>query len=288
MLVNKRDYELQNKSLLSNIDAQSATSRERMMRIRETTVPEDALAIWFFGQNGFILKSSDGTVIAIDLYLTDSCNGKYPDLPFDLSRRIPILLEPEDLDVDFFLFTHSHEDHLDEETVRRLQCSPIFVAPWEAMKRLESIGIAKERCRLLHPNETILLNNVSVEGTFALPTDNTDLNHLGVLLEFPNHIRFYNTGDTAYAEALGGLLPQKVDVCAICINGGFHNLSHADAARLVRIIAPRAVIPTHYDMMPCNLGDPEMFRIALLHEKCNIHFQLMNYDRPYLYQKVER
>jgi hypothetical protein len=43
---------------------------------------------------------------------------------------------------------------------------------------------------------------------FALPTDATDPNHTGMLCTFANGIRFYNTGDTAYAERLADLQPE--------------------------------------------------------------------------------
>jgi len=39
-------------------------------------------------------------------------------------------------------------------------------------------------------------------ATFALPTDDTDLNHVGILLRFANGITFYDTGDAAFAERL--------------------------------------------------------------------------------------
>lgn len=262
------------------------TSAERMRTIRATSVPDDSIALWFLGQNGFLLKSSAGTLVAIDPYLTDSCATLFKDLPLDLSRRLPVLLDPVDLDVDFYVVTHSHEDHLDEATVRGLRCAPHFVAPWEALQRLRGFGLPAEKMQLLHPNEIVKLNEIQLHGTFALPTDATDLNHIGLLFEFANDIRFYNTGDTAYAESLGSLLPRDVDICAICINGGFNNLSHAEAARLACKVKPRVVIPTHWDMMRCNLGDPEMFRVALQQLQCDAKFELLGYDEPFVYTRV--
>lgn len=256
-----------------------------MQSIHDETLHPDTLGLWFLGQNGFILKSASSPSIAIDPYLTDSCRLKFADSGFDLSRTLPIFLEPEDLDVDLYVVTHSHEDHLDEETVRRLRCSPHFVAPWEAHQRLLSFGIPPERCTLLHPHQTHTFGDVRIQGTFALPTDDTDLNHIGILFEFSNGIRLYNTGDTAYAPALERLLPTGVDLCTICINGGFHNLSHDEAALLIRTIQPRVAIPTHYDMMVCNRSDPEMFRAAIQAEGSQTQVHIMNYEDPFLYRR---
>ena len=53
-----------------------------MREIREFPVPRGTVALWFLGQNGFIFKSPEGTLLAIDLYLTNSCvNIAPPALP---------------------------------------------------------------------------------------------------------------------------------------------------------------------------------------------------------------
>lgn len=44
-----------------------------MRQIREFPVARDSVALWWLGQNGFIFKSHEGTLVATDLYLTDSC-----------------------------------------------------------------------------------------------------------------------------------------------------------------------------------------------------------------------
>jgi L-ascorbate 6-phosphate lactonase len=124
---------------------------------------------------------------------------------------------------------------------------------------------------------------MTLRATFALPTDGTDLNHTGTLLEFRNGITFYNTGDTAYAEILGSLLPRDVDICAICINGGFHNLSPSEAASIVQQVNPHIVIPCHYDMLIHNVGSPEMFRVALKMIGSPAQFVMLNYYEPWLY-----
>ncbi len=115
----------------------------------------------------------------------------------------------------------------------------------------------------IRASRSISDRSVTCTATFALPTDATDLNHVGFLIRFAGGITFYNSGDTAYSERLLPLLPSGVDICAICINGGFHNLSAQDAAFVVRTVNPRVVIPCHYDMMVNNIGSPEMFKVAL-------------------------
>jgi len=268
---------------------QLLTSRAYMRSIREYAVPADAIAVWFLGQNGFLLKDVSGLLVGIDLYLTDSCAARFAHLPFRVNRQLPIFIEPEHLDIDVFITTHSHDDHADPETIRRLDKSKkmSFLGPFDSIRVYRECGVP-ESCRsLLHPGETVRIGaTTTVQATFALPTDATDLNHTGMLLEFANGIRFYNSGDTAYAERLMALLPADVDVCAICINGGFHNLSATQAGAIVKAIRPRIVIPCHYDMMVCNTGSPEMFRAALAIAGSDAHFVQLNYYEPWLYSRT--
>jgi L-ascorbate 6-phosphate lactonase len=264
-------------------------SRQYMSGIREFSVPGDAIAVWYLGQNGFILKAPDGLLIGIDLYLTNSCASKFADRPYRLDRQLPVFIEPEDLDLDVFITTHSHDDHADPETIRRVRSDGAtrFLGPFDSIRVYRECGVAEECCELLHPGECIDLGtSVRVRGTFALPTDATDLNHLGILLTFSNGITFYDTGDTAFADVLEALLPKDVDVCAICINGGFHNLSPMEAAAIVKVLRPHLVVPCHYDMMVNNVGSPSMLKVALQVLGSDAEFVLMKYYEPRVYRAV--
>lgn len=263
-------------------------SKEFMASIRRFKCPPDSFAIWYLGQNGFLLKAAEGPLIGIDLYLSNSCASRFPDRPYRLDRQLPIFIQPEDLDVDVFITTHSHDDHADSETIRRVQknANTKFLGPFHSIAVYEECGVDASKCELIHPGETIQLEgSVSILGTFALPTDGTDLNHIGVQIRFANQLSFYNTGDTAFAEVLASLLPKDSDVCAICINGGFHNLSAMEAAAIVKALRPHVVVPCHYDMMINNVCSPEMMRIALELVGSDAEFVLMKYYQPWIYQR---
>ena len=263
-------------------------SREYMRSIREFEIPAEGIAIWFMGQNGFILKAGNGPLIGIDLYLTNSCAKLFAHLPFRFDRQLPIFIEPEDLDIDIFFTTHSHDDHADPETISRfISKRPAqFIGPWESGDKYKRCGVPEPGCRILHPNQTIQLDGpTELTGAFALPTDNIDLNHSGVLIRFANGITFYNTGDTGYCELLPSLLPSGVDLCAICINGGFHNLDPLQAARIVKAVDPAVAIPCHYDMMITNIGHPDMLRTALNLVGSSAKVQVMDYYRPWVFRK---
>jgi L-ascorbate 6-phosphate lactonase len=175
------------------------------------------------------------------------------------------------------LLTHSHCDHADPETLSVLAGkAPNLVAPRDAAKVALDAGFPPERVRIIHAGESFNLSGGGTSGTasFALPTDGSDLNHVGYLLVFPNGSSFWNTGDTAWHETLpmlatavfkGSLPAGKTgpDLMAVCINTGYGNLSHWDAARLAGAAKPLFAIPVHWDLFPHNSCDPFPFKTSL-------------------------
>lgn len=264
---------------------QLMSSPQFMRSIREYCVPPGALAVWFLGQNGFMCKDAHGPLIGIDLYLTDSCAETAAGRPYRMNRQLPIFIEPEDLNLDVFITTHSHQDHADHETIRRMAKSEqvVFVGPYDSCLLYEQCGVDLRSIRLIHAGQTLQIEGTAITATFALPTDRTDLNHTGTLLTFASGVTFFNTGDTAWAELLPSLMPTGVDICAICINGCYQNLAPQEAAAIVKIVAPRVVVPCHYDMLVNNIGSPALFKIALDHAGANANFHMLGYYEPWLY-----
>jgi L-ascorbate 6-phosphate lactonase len=235
-----------------------------MREIREFPVPRGSVALWWLGQNGFIFKSPEGTLLSTDLYLTNSCTAVAP-AGIDLSRQVPVLIPPEEVDVDVFVCTHNHQDHTDPETIGRLRHKDTghFVGPHPSCDVFKREGVESGRIVSTWPDHVVEMRDVLIRGTFALPTDDTDLNHMGYIFEFAHGPRIYMTGDTADCELLSSAARHRPDLMITVINGGFQNLSHDQAARLAGKIHPRAAIPCHYDMFPDNCVDPRQFRAAL-------------------------
>src|SRR6478672_11667915 len=236
-----------------------------MSDIRTFPVPKNSVGIWWLGQNGFIFKSHEGTLVSTDLYLTNSCADNYRDIGVNLDRRVPVLLPPEEVEVDVYTCTHNHQDHTDPETIRRLRHKDTaqFVGPQPSCSVFREQGIEGGRVLPAWPDCAMEFRDVSVHGTFALPTDDTDLNHMGYVFRFGNGPAVYVTGDTDYSELLFAAAKHKPDLAITCINGGFNNLSHHEAAQVMSHIKPKAAIPCHYDMFPDNQADPLLFRASL-------------------------
>jgi len=257
-------------------------SMSLMKSIRDYAVPKGSVAIWWFGQNGFIFKSSEGTLAGVDLYLTDSCACLHPEI--DLRRRVPVMLRPEELELDVFACTHNHQDHTDPETVRNLRNKDtiLFIGPHPSCGVFKKEGVESGRITPSWPDCEIEHADLRIRGTFALPTDTTDLNHMGFVFQFGSGPKVYVTGDTDHTELLLGVTKHSPDVVITCINGGFNNLSHWEAADLVGKIKPQVAIPCHYDMFPDNCVDPKQFRAAMQLRAPGVVYQELRHAEPFV------
>ena len=261
-------------------------SLECMNCIRECKVEKGSVALWWLGQMGFLIKTPAGAMFSIDAYLTNSCEKIGASIGLDLSRKVPIFIEPETLRVDYFLCTHSHPDHADPETIERVHKDGIslFAGPGLACESYRRCSVEEKKIRILYAGGKVEMGDVMVHGTFAMPTDDSDLDHLGFVLAIDNGPRIYISGDTDYTDLLGHVAKLEPDVKITCMNGGFNNLSHWEAAEAASMIKPKVAIPCHYDMFASNAADPEQFRACLRYKAPQITYQRLEYVKPFVFR----
>jgi L-ascorbate 6-phosphate lactonase len=258
-------------------------SAELMESVRRCPVEKGTAVFWWLGQNGFLFRSQRGVTLSVDAYLTNSVQALHGDkLGLDLNRRVPVFIEPEELDVDYFLCTHSHDDHADPEAIPRLRQERVtlFGGPGLTCDKYRRLGVEPSKVRQLYAGGRLEAGDVTVEGMFALPTDDTDLDHLGFFITFENGPRIYMTGDTDYSSLLEHVAKLEPDVMISCINGGFNNLSHWEAAELARAIRPKVALPCHYDMFADNAADPLQFRASLRFAAPKVRYEQPEHARP--------
>lgn len=256
-----------------------------MRDIRAFPVEKNSIGIWWLGQNGFLFKSPEGVLLSTDMYLTDSCAGLVPGM--NMSRQVPVLIQPEDLDVDIFTCTHNHQDHTDPDTIARLRNKETaqFVGPHPSCEVYAAQQIESSRIVPSWPDCQIEHRDVTIRGAFALPTDDSDLNHMGFVFQFGGGPCVYVTGDTDYSELLTSAGKHNPDIVITCINGGFNNMSHFEAATLCGHIKPKVAIPCHYDMFPDNSVDPGQFRASLGLKAPGVAYQRMQHGEPFVFRK---
>jgi L-ascorbate 6-phosphate lactonase len=257
-----------------------------MQEIRAYPVPARSVAVWWLGQNGFIFKSPEGTLISTDMYLTNSCAHYYADSGISLDRQVPVLISPEELDVDIYTCTHNHMDHTDPDTIEGLRHKDTthFVGPHPTCSVYREKGIESGRIVPAWPDCELEFRDITVRGAFALPTDDTDLNHMGFVFRFGTQgPRVYITGDTDYSDLLASAAKHVPDVMITCINGGFNNLSHYEAAQLAAQVKPKVAVPCHYDMFADNAVDPRQFRASLTLRAPQVAYKEMQHGEPWVF-----
>jgi L-ascorbate 6-phosphate lactonase len=237
-----------------------------MEEIQSHQVIPGSVGMWWLGQASFILKTSQGTTVAVDPYLTNSCERGAAEAGFNCSRTSLPLIQPEELAVDVIALTHSHQDHCDPETITRHRQSGFrgpYVAPGETMEKLLQLGVETYEIALSWPNKEHRFDDVRLKSTLAIPPAGDDLTHTGYLFLIDLGPTIYFTGDTDYHEVLEYIAAYKPHVMITVINGAFRNLGPNEAARLTQKLNPKVVIPCHYDLFPDNSLNPRLFRSCL-------------------------
>ncbi len=253
-------------------------------------VPANSVTLWWLGQAGFLIKTPGGKTIALDPYLTNSCKAIGKGAGINMDRMVPPPISPADLvGIDLYVMTHSHQDHLDPETLagyRGAGGTGPYVAPAETAAKLEELGVPASQVTMTWPNKSIALGDLTLRATFAIPFGGDDLTHVGYLAFIKNGPTIYFTGDTAYHDLIpAAVAPHKPDVLVTVINGAFRNMGPADAARLARELNVRVAIPCHYDLFLENCQPPQMLHTNLKLEGIGDRYRLLEHGRAYTYQK---
>jgi L-ascorbate 6-phosphate lactonase len=256
--------------------------------IANHVVPKKSISLWWLGQSGFVIKSPRGSTVLLDPYLSNSCRPLGEQAGFKFDRLVPPPFTPADLaGADLYLLTHTHQDHLDPETVQPYhEAHPTgrYLAPPEAAAKLEALGIPRNQIEVTWPNKAIAVGDLTLHTAFAIPFGPDDLTHVGYILKVEGGPVVYFTGDTAYHEILAlGAAPHRPDVLVAVINGAFRNLGPAEAARLAKELDVRVAIPCHHDLFMDNCQPPQMLRTNLKILGLADRYRLLSCGQCYTY-----
>jgi L-ascorbate 6-phosphate lactonase len=253
-----------------------------MKRILSCRVPKNSLGIFWLGQGGFALKTSSATILMVDPYLSHSCKA---------THLHPVAIPPEEARTDYVFCTHDHRDHLDPDTVvplAKADPSAEFVATPEGAAHLLKLGIEKGRVQTMQIGEKRAFPTFNAQAVYAECTSEAFTTHMGFVFDF-KPITLYIAGDTrvgldGYLDKMKDVVGLHPDVMLVPINAGYSNPGPEDAARLTRLVAPRVVIPMHYDCFRENTIDPQRFFDALTGTP-GTRPVLMKFNESYVYSR---
>lgn len=248
-------------------------------KIIEAIIPEGAIGIYWLGQAGFVIKTSNNKIIVIDAYLSDCCERLH-----GFKRITPSLINIEELVGDLFIATHAHCDHFD------IDAAPIFMnksgvklaGPYSVVKESLKLGISKDKLILLEENKEIEFERFKLLPVYA---DHKELapDALGFILNFSNY-KLYFTGDTAYRqENIKLAIQNEPEIIILPINGKFDNLNPEEAVKLAADVKSKIAIPCHYWTFIEHNGNPLAFYDAMKKNNPSCRCKILAQGEEFIY-----
>ncbi|MEM6910610.1 MAG: metal-dependent hydrolase [Verrucomicrobiota bacterium] len=195
------------------------------------------MKIRYFGHACFSVETAGGTLL-FDPFIT----------PNEKAGGI----ELEQIQADFVLLTHGHEDHVADAEAILKRTGALLIANYEIVSWFQQRGIQQA-----HP-----LNHgggadfafgratfVQAVHSSVLPDGTYGGNPGGFVIEAEGET-FYNSGDTALTLDMK-LVGEKwaIDWAALCLGDNF-TMGPEDAARAAEFVGTQQVLGIHYDTFP--------------------------------------
>lgn len=247
-----------------------------MMRFAQKVLaaPVGQTHLFSVGQAGYIVKSRNGQLFGVDLYLSECVERIEGHMGF--KRLLPHILEPSDLGFDCLVATHPHWDHFDVDAMKDLVTPQTrLYASVECEKEVDRLGMSSCCVTYVRPGDTYVCSDFHLSfihcdhGTGAPDA-------VGLILTVDDKCILI-VGDTClhldWAEEY--VSQGAVDVLIAPINGAYGNLNETECAELSAAVAPSLTIPCHYGMFASHGGDPGLFYRIMTEEYPDRAFRLM-------------
>ena len=204
------------------------------------------MQITWLGHSTFLLEDG-GTRVLVDPFL--SANPK--------AAR-----QPDEIECDVILQTHGHQDHYLDTVDIAKRTGATVVAIVELANEIASKGVEDVRDPNLGGTVRFDWGWVKLVPAWhtAVTPDGAAHTPAGLLIHLGGRT-VYHLGDTALFSDLKLVARRgdQIDVALVPI-GGHYTMDRIDAVTAVEFVAPRQVIPCHYDTFPPIETDAEQFK----------------------------
>jgi L-ascorbate metabolism protein UlaG (beta-lactamase superfamily) len=181
-----------------------------------------------------LLIESDGQHILIDPFLTGNPTAA---------------VNASEVPADFILVSHGHADHLGDTIAIAKRTGAMVVANYEISEWLAKQGLSRVHGQQHGGGHAFPFGRVKLTLAFhgsALPDGSYGGNPCGFLLYFKDGTRVYDAADTGLFGDMRLIGEEKIDLAILPI-GDNYTMGPDDALRAVKLLAPRKVMPIHYN-----------------------------------------
>ena len=223
---------------------------------RILSAPLGKTHLFFLGQAGFVFKTSKGTLIGVDLYLSN-CVERFDGF----KRLMPYLLDPSEIIFDYIIATHKHYDHFDIDSISTLieNHQTHLIAAIDCKKDIEQLEIQQKKVTYVRASDQYDGKDLKIYAVFC-DHGLSAPDAIGLIIELDDK-KIYIAGDTSLrldkAQEISRLGP--FDLMIAPINGAFGNLNEEEAVLLCGFHQPRLFIPCHYWNFAEHGGNPGVF-----------------------------
>ncbi len=171
--------------------------------------------------------------------------------------------------VDTICISHGHFDHIHDAVPLAKRFNPEVVAIYETCAWLESKGV--KNTRSMNKGGTQTVGDIAITMTHAIHScgilDDGKIIYggeaAGYVLRFPDGRSLYFAGDTNVFSDMQLIEELYHPELAFLPIGGLFTMSPLEAAKAVKLLKARRVIPMHFGTFPPLMGRPEQLRELL-------------------------
>jgi L-ascorbate 6-phosphate lactonase len=221
------------------------TATDLWQEIHGTAVRPGTVVFWWLYQAGIALKTPGGTIIMVDPYLSDSVMRSYQQ-----PRNVPPPLDPLEVKAHALLATHSHEDHLDPDSIMAFLSHDAaqFVGPPTTVEKVVAAGVDRARTKPVQRGGVVNVGDVAIRAVHArhLVGSEPTPDAVGYVLE-TDAVSVYHSGDTEYDSEIVSDT-RGVTASFVPINGTTGNMNAHEAAMLAWLQGAALAMPFHYGL----------------------------------------
>ncbi|REE67343.1 L-ascorbate metabolism protein UlaG (beta-lactamase superfamily) [Paenibacillus taihuensis] len=203
----------------------------------------------WLGFGGFHIVTPGGKNILIDPFIRNNpaCPSEYKSIDH----------------ADYIFLTHAHRDHAEDAVWLAEKTGAVILAGWELAQILMKKGV--KNVVATNKGGTRRFGEISVTAVHADHSSayvDGDLllyggEPMGYVIQFENGFKAYHAGDTNVFGDMALIAELYEPEVALLPIGDAYTMSPREAAKAVRLLQVKQVIPTHFGILDFLTGRPE-------------------------------